>query len=173
MLFGGPKSDGPWPVDVLTLEYLVSGEVDEPGQKWGWDYFQVIGDNPARPFELVVSNVSPTGSYPTPALVGRRAYFTLESSLVALIPRAGAADVVWDKWNTLDKGVASLLLVGPYTGTVLSPDSQLQTMLLGRALALRDVTITRVAGAGAGATPIQAPRATVLTRALHSAVENP
>jgi hypothetical protein len=171
MGWGRSKPSGPWPVDVLTLEYLLSGEVDEPGQKWGWNYFQVFGETPGRPFELVVSTANPTGRLASPALEGRRAYFALGSGLVAFIPRGEAADAVWDEWNSATDGVASLLLVGPYSvaGTVLAPGSQLQAAMLGRAIALRDVTITRVDGGDA--TPIQAPRATVLTRFLHAAVE--
>jgi len=172
MAFGRSKPSGPWPVDVLTLEYLVSGEVDEAGQKWGWNYFQVFGETPGRPFEVVVSAARPTGSLASPALAGRRAYFTLASSLVAVIPRGEAADAVWDEWNKSTDGVASLLLVGPYavTGTVLSPNSELQPVMLGRAIAMRDATFTRVDGGDPA--PIQAARATVSTRFLHTGVES-
>src|SRR3954469_23075419 len=126
MGWGRSKPSGPWPVDVLTLEYLVSGEVDEPGQKWGWNYFQVIGESPGRPFEVLVSAARPTGALADPALAGRRAYFTLASGLVALIPRGEAADAVWDEWNSSTDGVAAKLLVGAYsiTGTALSVNSQ-------------------------------------------------
>jgi hypothetical protein len=172
VLFGSPKPSGPWPVDVLTLEYLVSGEVDEAAQKWGWNYFQVLGEDPPVPFEVVVSAVRPTGRCAKPALEGRRALFGLESGAVAFIPRGDAADAVWDAWNKGTDGVASLFLIGPYSvaGTVLAQGTQLSAVALGRAVAFRDATFTRVDGAGDGM-QIAAPRATVLTRSAHAAVE--
>jgi hypothetical protein len=172
VLFGTSQPSEPWPVDVLTLEYLVSGTVEETNQKWDWSYFQTYGVDPAVPFDLRVSSVRSTGAYPKPALEGTLAFFVLNSSLVAVIPRGPAADRVWDQWNKTPTGVVSEVLAGPYsvTGTVLSVDSRLTTVILGRALALRDAAITRVDGAG-DATPIQAPRLTLFTHAIHSALE--
>ena len=172
MVFGHKAPADPWPVDVLTLEYLVSGEVDEAGQKWGWVYLQALAPtSPARPLEVVVASARPTGSAGAPELTGLRACFAACSSLVALIPRGEATAAAWDGWNHGD-AVAARLLVGPYllTGTVVAPGRDLADVLLGRALAVRELTIERVDGLGDGA-PVRAPRATVLTRHLHTAVQ--
>jgi hypothetical protein len=165
-----PGSGEPWLVDVITLEYLISGTVEGVGQKWGWDYFQAMGGNgPARTFDVHVGEARATGALPAPALTGRLASFSQRTALVALAPRNDAAIAVWEKWNTMAPVVAEILL-GPYalSGSVLAPDGNPGTPILGDRFGIRDATLRRIDGAGDGA-PISLPRATVESRFVHTA----
>lgn len=164
-------SGAPWPLDVVTLEYLVSGQVEAAAQKWGWSYFSPIEKRPAQALALTVAEARPTGALPAPPLAGTSASFAYATALVALIPRGEETDKVWDEWaGSVGQPVPATVLVGPYalTGNVLSPDNTLSVLLNDR-FAVRDATITRIDGAG-DAAPIDAPRAVVSTAFVHTGV---
>lgn len=161
----------PWPLDVLTPDYLVSGVVDAAGQKWGWTYFSPVAPAPAQQLELVVSGVRSTGARPAPDLAGTRASFNYGTELLALIPRGPAADAAWDEWAAaVGTPVSAEVFLGPYavTGGVYSVDGTMSVLLTDR-FAVRDAVFTRIDGAGGGG-PLEAPRAMVATRAVQMAV---
>jgi hypothetical protein len=167
-------SGAPWPVDVLTLEYLISGQVSPDAQKWGWSYFQLLEKGPARTFDVDVTAVKPTGARSAPALAGRRASFARGTAWVGLISRGEAADAVWEEWNGKWAGTPADVLLGPYalSGTVVSTDGAVPTAMLNDCFAVRDATITRVDGAGDGAA-ITAPRAVFMSAFVHTAAPSP
>jgi hypothetical protein len=161
----------PWPLDVLTPDYLISGVVDAPGQKWGWTYFSPVAQSPAAALELAVTGVSSVGRRPAPALAGTRASFNYGTAMLALIPRGPAADAVWDKWaGGVGAPVGAEVLLGPYavTGGVYTTDGTMSPLLNDR-VAVRDATFTRIDGEGDSA-PITAPRAMLATIAVQLAV---
>jgi hypothetical protein len=171
-LFDSKPAAGPLPLDVLTLDYLISGEVQPDHQKWAWTYFSPLEKEPARALELTVTAVRSTGARPAPALAGTSASFAYSTALVAVIPRGPAADALWDEWAAggMEQSVAGELLVGPYavTGTFLSADGTMSAVLNDR-VAARDVVITRIDGAGDGSS-IQAPRAVAATNLMQAAI---
>jgi hypothetical protein len=171
-LFDSKPAAGPLPLDVLTLEYLISGQVEPDKQKWAWTYFSPLEKQAAQALELTVTAARSTGAHPAPAFAGSSASFTYSSAMVALIPRGPAADALWDQWAAggMGQAVAGELIVGPYavTGTFLTADGTMSTILNDR-VAARDATITRIDGAG-DAAPIAALRAMVATNLLQSAL---
>ena len=170
MPFGVATPTVPWPIDVVTLDYVFSGSVELADQKWGWNYFQVYGQRPAQTLDLRVAECRSTAGLPAPGWVGTKASFTFHGGLVAVIPRGDAAVAVWEEWNGTSTGVPAVVLVGPYavSGTVLSPDSTMGPPLLNHAFPVRDATITRCDGRG-DPTPIAAPRAIVGTAFVQAA----
>src|SRR4051812_35424599 len=171
-LFDSKPGAGPLPLDVLTLEYLISGQVEPDNQKWAWAYFSPHEKEPTVALELTVSAARSTGARPAPALTGSSASFTYSSAMVALISRGPASDALWDEWAAGGMGqtVAGELLVGPYavSGTFLTADGTMSAILNDR-VAARDATITRIDGAG-DAAPIQAARALVATNFMQAAL---
>jgi hypothetical protein len=171
-LFDSKPAAGPLPLDVLTLEYLISGQVEPDKQKWAWTYFPPLEKQAAQALELTVTAARATGAHPSPALPGSTASFTYSSAMVALIPRGQAADALWDEWAPGGMGgsVAGELIVGPYavTGTFLTADGTMSAVLNDR-VAARDAVITRIDGAG-DAAPIDAPRAMVATNLMQAAL---
>jgi hypothetical protein len=171
-LFGSRQSGGaPLPLDVLTPDYLISGQVEPDAQKWAWSYFSPIEKRPAQQLELTVTAARATGSRAAPPLAGTSASFAYGTALIALIPRGEPTDALWEEWATaLGKPVAAELFIGPYavTGTFLTADGTMSAVLNDR-VAARDATFTRIDGAGDGV-PIQAPRAVVATGFLQAAV---
>jgi hypothetical protein len=154
----------PWPVDVLTAEYLISGAIPEDRQRWAFAYFSMVESNIPRALEVAVTGARATGARADPPLAGTLASFAYGTAFIALIPRGPAADKAWEKWAAaFGQPVAGEILIGPYavTGGVLSMDGTMSPILNNR-LAMRDATITRIDGAGDGA-PIEAPRAVVTT----------
>jgi hypothetical protein len=161
----------PWTLDVLTPDYLVSGQVDEPGQKWGCTYFSPVAQSPAQQLELAVMGVRSTGVRPAPQLAGTHASFNYGTQMLALIPRDEAAAAAWDEWAAaVGAPVPAEVFLGPYvlTGSVYTPDGTMSVLLNDR-FAIRAATITRIDGAG-NATPIEAPRAMVASIAVQMAV---
>jgi hypothetical protein len=170
-LFGNKAPGDPWPLDVLTTEYLISGQVEAGAQKWGWTYFSPIEKRALQPLEVTVSAARPTGLRIAPALAGRSASFRYEAAMIAVISRGEATDRVWEEWAAaIGSPVAAELFVGPYsvTGTFLSSDGTMSVTLNDR-IPVRDATFTRIDGAGDGA-PIDAPRAIVATGLMQTAV---
>jgi hypothetical protein len=171
-IFGSSSTGEPWPVDVLTLDYLFTGEVDAAAQKWGWTYLQIAApEQPAAGLDVQVSAVASTGTAPAPeALVGRRVSFGRGTALVALISRGPATDAVWEQWNHGFRAVAAEVLVGPYklAGTMITPDGTVNAPMINVGFAVQDATITRIDGAGDGA-PIQLGRGVVSTSFVHAA----
>jgi hypothetical protein len=159
------QSEASWPVDVLTTDYLISGEVEVPAQKWGWIYFCTTEQRIAQSLDLRVTANRSTAGLPTLGWDGARASFGFRSGLVAIIPRGPAAAAVWDQWNASLPGAPAVMLVGGYaiTATVLTADGAPGTALLNHSFAARDASITRVDGRGDG-TPITAERAIITTQ---------
>src|SRR4051794_38220925 len=171
-LFDSKPAAAPLPLDVLTLDYLISGEVQPQHQKWAWTYFSPHEKQPAQALELTVTAARSTGARPAPALAGTSASFAYSTALVAVISRGEAADALWDEWAAggMAQSVVGELLVGPYAvnGTFLSADGTMSAVLNDR-VAARDAVITRIDGAGDGST-IQAPRAVVATNLMQAAI---
>lgn len=172
MALFGSSSKTPWGVDVLTTEFLFSGQVEPEAQKWGWAFFSPIEKTPAQPFDVAISAVRATGALKVPDPVPAAASFGWNTALVAIIARDAAAEATWDEWSASMGGqpVAAELLVGPYsvTGSVLSADGTLQQVLNDR-FPIQNATITRVDGAGDGQ-PIQAAKAVLGTSFLQAAL---
>src|SRR5690349_5501611 len=118
-LFGRSEASGAaWPLDVLTLEYLISGQVESAAQKWGWSYFSPLQKDVPHELSLTVSGARSTGSLPAPTWNAATAGFAYGTSLVALISRGEATDQIWDKWaGSVGQPVPVEALVGPYTVT--------------------------------------------------------
>jgi hypothetical protein len=164
VLFGDSSSGAPWSLDVLTLDYIVSGQVEPGAQKWAWGYFAMTEERTPKALELTVSGARSTGALPAPALAGKVAGFSYQTGLVGLIPRDEAAAKIWEKWAVLGDEMAAEFTIGPYaiTGSLLSPSGGLDVLINDR-FAMRDATITRLDGSGPG-TPIEAPQAVFSTR---------
>jgi hypothetical protein len=169
VLFGGDKSGGEaWTLDVLTADYLVSGQVDSGAQKWAWTYFSMTADKEVPgTLEVAVSEAHSTGSLAAPDLAGKTAGFSYANGLIGLIPRDGSADKAWDQWANLGAAAAAEVTIGPYaiTGSLLSPAGGLNFLINDR-FAMQDATVTRVDGASG---PIDAPRAVFSTRFVQTA----
>ncbi len=159
----------PWPVDLLTTEYVISGDIAAPAREWAWAYFQPVEKGPARTLDVEVSAAAATGARQAPPLAGTLASFGFGTALVAVIPRGPATLAIWEEWNGKAGGVPAEVLVGPYAlvGSVATPDGTLGSAMLNSVLAVRDATVTRIDGAGAAA-PIAAPRAIVATGFVHT-----
>jgi hypothetical protein len=170
-LFGSKNERAPLPLDVLTTEYLISGQVEPDNQEWTWAYFSPHEKEPTVALELSVTATRSTGARPAPALTGTSASFAYSTALIAVIARGVPADALWDEWAAGGMGppLAGELLVGPYSvsGTFLTVDGTMAAVLNDR-IAVRDATFTRVDGAGDGS-PIAASRAVVATNQLHAA----
>src|SRR3954447_989112 len=171
-LFDSKPAAGPLPLDVLTSEYLISGQVEPDNQKWVWAYFSPHEKRPAVALELTVTAARSTGARPAPALVGTSASFAYSTALVAVIARGEPADALWDEWAAGGMGapLAGELLVGPYavSGTFLTVNGTMDVVINDR-VAVRDAVFTRADGTGGGA-QIQAGRAVVATNVMHAAV---
>jgi hypothetical protein len=171
-LFGSKPAAGPLALDVLTLEYLISGQVEPDDQRWAWTYFSPHEKQPAAALQLTVSAARATGTRAAPPLAGSSASFAYSTAMVAVIPRGDPADALWEEWAAggMSGTVAGELLIGPYSvrGTFLTADGTMSAVLNDR-VAARDAVITRVDGAGDGS-PIQAPRAVVATNLMHAAL---
>jgi hypothetical protein len=171
-IFGSSTPAEPWPVDVLTLDYLFTGEVDGAAQKWGWTYLQIAApESPAAGLDVQVSAAVATGASAPPAdLVGRRVSFGRGTALVALISRGPATDAAWEKWNHGFQEVAAEVLVGPYklVGTMITPDGTVNAPMINIGFAVQDATITRVDGAGSAA-PIAIGRGVISNAFVHAA----
>jgi hypothetical protein len=171
-LFGSKPAAAPLPLDVLTAEYLISGQVEPDNQEWAWAYFSPHEKQPTVALELTVTAARSTGARPAPALTGTSASFAYSTALTAVIPRGEAADSLWEEWAAGGMGppLVGELLVGPYavSGTFLTVDGTMAAILNDR-IAVRDAVITRIDGAGDG-TPIQAARAVLATNLMQAAV---
>jgi hypothetical protein len=171
-LFDSKPADAPLPLDVLTSEYLISGQVEPEKQKWAWTYFSPHEKQPAQALQVTVTAVRSTGARPAPALAGTSASFAYATAMIAVIPRGDPADALWEEWAAggMTGTVSGELLVGPYavTGTFLTADGTFSAVLNDR-VAARDATFTRIDGTGDG-TPIQAPRAVVATNFMQAAI---
>jgi hypothetical protein len=168
-LFGSKPAAGPVPLDVLTPDYLISGQVEPASHEWLWGYFATMEKNPPEPLQLTVTAAASTGARPAPALLGTTASFAYATALIALIPRGEAADALFEEWSTTwDQPLAAEMFVGPYaiSGSFLTGGSM--AVVIGDRVAARDVTFTRIDGAGAWG-PVQAPRAVVATALLQTA----
>lgn len=154
-----------WPIEVLTADYLISGEVEARAQKWGWTYFCTTEHRVPDSLDLRVTGVTPTSGLPPLPWVGAQASLGFRTGLVALIPRGPAAIAVWDQWNAQVPGTPAVMRVGPYavTATVLTADAKPGTGLINHAFAVRDASITRADGRGDGSA-ITADRAIVTTQ---------
>jgi len=169
VLFGGDSGGEAWTLDVLTADYLVSGQVDSGAQKWAWTYFSMTADKEVPgTLEVAVSEARSTGSLAAPDLAGKTAGFSYANGLIGLIPRDESADKAWDQWANLGAAAAAEVTVGPYaiTGSLLSPAGGLNFLINDR-FAMQDATITRVDGASSA--PIDAPRAVFSTRFVQTA----
>jgi hypothetical protein len=169
-LFGSKPVAGPLPLDVLTPEYLISGQVETAAQEWVWSYFSTVAKRPARALEMTVTGAQSTGGRPAPTLNGSTAAFAYGTALIAVIPRDPAGDALWDEWATVnDQTAAGELLVGPYavSGSFLTGSDAMSAVINDR-LAARDVTFTRIDGSGAWG-PVQASRAVIATGLLQFA----
>ena len=171
-LFDSKPAGAPLPIDVLTTEYLISGQVVPDNQTWAWTYFSPHEKQPTQALELAVTATRSTGARPAPALTGTSASFAYSTALIAVIPRGEPSDALWEEWAAggMAGTVAGELLVGPYavTGTFLTADGTMSAVLNDR-IAVRDATFTRIDGAGDG-TPFAAPRAVVATNRMHAAI---
>lgn len=162
----------PLPVEVFTAQYAIAGELTAGSAKWAWTYLQTAaGEDPASALSITAPVVRPTGGLPAPP-PAQTAHASLATGLIAVAPRGGAADALWDEWATFDQRVAARILAGPYliTGDVLTPGGDIAGVMLGRAIAVRDATLTRVDGTG-DATPVALPRATVFLRFLDAVLD--
>jgi hypothetical protein len=166
--FGDRSSGGSWSLDVLTLDYLVSGQVDPGAQKWAWAYFAMTEQRTPSALEVTVSDTRSTGTMAAPVLAGKTVGFSYQTGLVGLIPRDEAAAKVWDKWADLGDAVAAEVTLGPYaiSGSLLSPSGGLSFLINDR-FAMRDATVTRVDGGSGGS--IEAPQAVFSTRFVQTA----
>jgi hypothetical protein len=171
-LFDSKPAAAPLPLDVLTTEYLISGQVEPDNQKWVWAYFSPHEKEPAVALELKVTAARSTGARPAPELIGTSASFAFSTAMIAVIRRGEPADALWEEWAAGGMGqtVSGELLVGPYavTGTFLTADGTMSAVMNDR-VAARDVTFTRIDGAGSS-TPIAAPRAVVATNLMQAAI---
>ena len=167
MLFGNNSGGEPFSLDVLTADYLVSGQVDAGAQKWAWTYFSMTEKEVPGTLEVAVSETRSTGSLAAPNLAGKTAGFSYATGLIGLIARDEAATKVWDQWANLGAPAAAEVTIGPYaiTGTLLSPAGGLNFLINDR-FAMQDATVTRVDGASG---PIDAPRAVFSTRFVQTA----
>lgn len=164
-----PQPGAGWPVDVLTADHLVSGEVEPPAQKWGWTYFALTQPRLTTSFDIRVTATASTSGLPAPAWTGAVASFAFHTGLIAIIPRGPAAVAVWEEWNAQFPSSPAVVLVGPYavTGTVITADGWPGTGLINHAIAVREAAITRVDGKGDG-TAIPAERAIISTQLIHA-----
>lgn len=169
-LFGSKPAAGPLLLDVLTPDYLISGQVEPAAQEWVWSYFSTVSKRPPRGLELTVTAAASTSGRPEPTLLGARTSFAYGTALIAVIPRSESAAALFEEWSTVqDHPVAAELLVGPYaaSGSFLSDAGAIPTVINDR-VAARDVTFTRLDGAS-GWGPLQAPLAVVATGLLQVA----
>jgi hypothetical protein len=168
VLFGGNSGGEAWTLDVLTADYLVSGQVDSGAQKWAWSYFSMTEKEVPGTLEVAVSGARSTGSLSAPDLAGKTAGFSYATGLIGLIPRDEAASKIWDQWANLGAAAAAEVTIGPYaiTGSLLSPAGGLNFLINDR-FAMQDATITRVDGAAGS--PIDAPKAVFSTRFVQTA----
>lgn len=160
-LFGSNKDDhGPWPVEVLTLDHRIAGELAPESRSMAWTYMQSDGPPPAGSFAIEVAEMLPTGTRATPAAVGRLAHVRDGSGLVAILPRGGRTDEEWDKRIAGKDRASATVVAGPYhlTGTLAFAGGKVEHVMHDRALHLLDVAITRTDGEGLTVT---ASRATV------------
>jgi hypothetical protein len=151
-------------VDVLTLDYLISGQVGAAALKWAWTYFSMTEKRAPSPLELTVSEARSTGDQAAPELAGKLVAFSYQAGLVGLIPRDEPASKAWDEWADLGNAEAAEFTIGPYaiSGSLLSPSGGLAVLISDR-FSMREATITRIDGAGSGA-PIEAQQAVFSTR---------
>jgi hypothetical protein len=156
-----------WELDVLTLDYLVSGQVDPGAQKWAWTYFSMTEKDTPSPLEVTASGARSTGTLPAPDLAGKTVGFSYQTGLIGLIPRNEDAGKIWEQWAAMGDAVAAEVTIGPYaiSGSLLSPSGGLNFLINDR-FAMRDATVTRVDGPGA---PIDAPQAVFSTRFVQTA----
>src|SRR3954447_21409896 len=115
-LFDSKPAAAPLPLDVLTSEYLISGQAETDNQQRVRAYFSPHEKRPAVALELTVTAARSTGARPAPALVGTSASLVFSPALVAVITRGEPADALWEEWAAGGMGqpLAGELLVGPY-----------------------------------------------------------
>jgi hypothetical protein len=168
VIFGGRFEGESWALDVLTQDYLISGEVGPAAQKWAWTYFAMTGQRTPSSLEMTASKAIPTGNAAAPDLAGKTVGFSFQTGLIGLIPRNEAAGSAWEKWAVLGDPSAADLTIGPYVirGSLLSPSGGLSVLINDR-FAMRDVTITRVDGSPSAS--IDAPTAVFSTRFVQTA----
>jgi hypothetical protein len=168
VIFGDRSNGESWSLDVLTADYLVSGEVGPAAQKWAWTYFAMTEQRTPAALEMTASEARSTGSLPAPELAGKPVGFSYQTGLIGLIPRNEPAGKAWDKWAVLGDAIAAELTVGPYaiSGSLLSPSGGLSFLINDR-FAMRDATIVRLDGGSEGS--IEAPKAVFSTRFVQTA----
>ena len=68
-----------WALDVLTHDYLVSGQVGDASAEWAWSYFSMVEKDTPRPLEVTVSeartSMSLRVSFLNPADSNTMSYF--------------------------------------------------------------------------------------------------
>jgi len=167
VLFGDQSNGEAWEIDVLTQDYVVSGQVGPGAQRWAWTYLSMTEKNAPSALEVAVSGARSTGSLVAPVLAGKTVGFSYAAGLIGLIVRNDAAGKAWDQWAALGEEAAAEVTIGPYaiSGTVLSPSGGLDFLINDR-FAMRDATVTRVDGSGG---PIDTPRAVFSTRFVQTA----
>lgn len=166
----GNESSEPWAVEMITLEYSVTGTVDVAANKWAWSYFTQT-TRPAGSLDVAVTDIHATGAMLPPDLRGRTASFHFGTGLVALVAKNDAAIAVWEKWNGSNRPLAGFALIGPYSlsGWFASQDGTIGSPIMASVFPVRDATLTRIDGSGAGFTSTM-PRAMISSAFVHTIV---
>jgi hypothetical protein len=144
-----------WAVQVLTLDYLIDGCIDEQRNRIA--FHLVNGD--ARALRVMQARIAPTGALQAPVRSDVPYVLVYGSRLVALIPRDQAStDYALRQNASFRIPIPAEVYAGPYLlrGQVLSPDSKLRVFSGYAAFPMQSVTVTCLAP-GARMAPFGVP----------------
>ena len=130
-----------WAVQVLTLDYLIDGCIEEDRHRISFNL--INGD--ARAIRVLQARIQPTGPLQLPPRPEAPFVLVYGSRLVAIIPRDEASTAYALKQNASFKhAIPAEVFAGPYLlrGQALSTDNRLRVFSGLAAFPMQSVTIT-------------------------------
>jgi hypothetical protein len=137
----------PWAVTVLTLDYLIDGQIDGSNPLQAAVFNRNNVEAGLAPLTLTSIQVQPTGSLAVPSDHLSSWTIAFNQTVIGMIPRDEKSAAEFVKYNTLKNTVTAEMVVGPYfiRGTVFHRLNADTLFRLAEAdLAMRDIEIDRI-----------------------------
>ncbi len=149
-----------WSVQILTTDYLIAGVLDADRERMA---FNIVGGD-ARALRVYEPQIVPVGNLVVPQRAAVPWALVYGNELVAFIPRdQDCLNFALKSTSAFKHPIPAEAFVGPYvfSGTLLSPDKNLQVFEGFSAFVMQNVIIDCLA-AGTKVPRLQAPFVMVL-----------
>jgi hypothetical protein len=174
-MFGKKKAPkAPWSVQVLTTEFLVDGHMDGDDPTGGWFLQVQARDLAMATLTLTEASFQPTAAQNIRPTQAAKWVLPSAAQFVAILPRdEGSLAYCADRNSSSKHPIPAVVFSGPYafSGTVMSPDNDLDILAGYVTFAMQNVTIDCLAP-GARLKGLTAPYAVLRTLLVNGIVLN-